>query len=481
MLILGEPNDKGRQLEELTRVLLANMSVTDITVREIRAGGEEIDVSGSQILPMLGGAQTHQIICECKAHNSPIDLPQWLKFLGKVFAQEKSCGVNISGCFISLSGVNGNVMGHFKELRNHYDKINLVEGDDLLKSVSKVFNLSELDVVKLTLSKYTDRQVFRHDIAYYDGCVYWILFFSADKYTILDSTGALLSEEQRSVLCPLIEDIESARSYIDLEQEEQARERLWQLERDILSQIMMNNGSVASSELIAIQTGQNGFTAEECEKTIDNLIGHDWILRSGDRQEVGFHAEDADNYYERLALIYRVLVARPPIVEVLGCDYFDAHINERLISEIQRIQGGLVLSPEDIEEISNVLKISPHALSKALRPDPIVIALNAQPGLDGADLDKFKASYFMVQLYFELAEDFKSSSFLFKYFYETRGLREIDILQKIQVKSETGIELDREMRQRRGLEKAFSVIDEEIMDGYLPSLLPDNTPEPWDY
>jgi hypothetical protein len=55
---------------------------------------------------------TQNVIGECKAYIKPIALPDWLKFLGKIFSAEIS-GTQVQGCFIALLGVNGNVIGHY--------------------------------------------------------------------------------------------------------------------------------------------------------------------------------------------------------------------------------------------------------------------------------------------------------------------------------------------------------------------------------
>jgi len=47
MLVLGSTSDeKGTQLEQLTKDILADLGYRDITTNRIDAGGEEIDVAG---------------------------------------------------------------------------------------------------------------------------------------------------------------------------------------------------------------------------------------------------------------------------------------------------------------------------------------------------------------------------------------------------------------------------------------------------
>ena len=89
MIILGKTNDdKGTQLEILTREILKNMGCINIEVNFVSSGGEEIDVCADYPLPSIGTIQYRRLICECKAYAKPINIPDWLKFLGKIYSEE---------------------------------------------------------------------------------------------------------------------------------------------------------------------------------------------------------------------------------------------------------------------------------------------------------------------------------------------------------------------------------------------------------
>jgi hypothetical protein len=61
-------------------------------------------------------------------------------------------GKSGQGCFIALSGVNGNVTGSYDELKKHNANVELITGDDLLDLIRQVYSLRDLkgvlDLVK---------------------------------------------------------------------------------------------------------------------------------------------------------------------------------------------------------------------------------------------------------------------------------------------------------------------------------------------
>ncbi len=88
LYILGNtPKEKGGQLESLARLLLEKREFTNLVVNDISSGGHEIDVRGDRVVASLDQQQVYRVICECKARKSPVDMTDWLKFLGKVYVQ----------------------------------------------------------------------------------------------------------------------------------------------------------------------------------------------------------------------------------------------------------------------------------------------------------------------------------------------------------------------------------------------------------
>jgi hypothetical protein len=80
-------DDKGTQLEQLTCRLLGKLGYKQISATVVGSGGSEVDVRAEfPLSPLHTGGPLH-IVAECKAYDSPINLPDWLKFLGKIYSE----------------------------------------------------------------------------------------------------------------------------------------------------------------------------------------------------------------------------------------------------------------------------------------------------------------------------------------------------------------------------------------------------------
>ena len=88
--ILGRNNDdKGSQLEELTRQLLEYQGFSNIAKDTQHSGANEIDVRAEKKDYVGIRDIKTPVICECKAYNRPIDMTDWLKFIGKLYIERK--------------------------------------------------------------------------------------------------------------------------------------------------------------------------------------------------------------------------------------------------------------------------------------------------------------------------------------------------------------------------------------------------------
>src|SRR5882724_8414106 len=98
LLILGKTNDdKGCQLEGLTKRLLICQGFKKVTTSKIGPGGHEIDVEAISQITSLTHSETHRLYCECKAYQLPIDINDWLKFLGKMMSFSLQQGEKLTG------------------------------------------------------------------------------------------------------------------------------------------------------------------------------------------------------------------------------------------------------------------------------------------------------------------------------------------------------------------------------------------------
>ena len=127
--ILGKnKKDKGSQLEALTKNILDNQGYKNIILNYVGTGGHEIDVHAVRSQIVCVKVVEYPIICECKAHEKMISMPDYDKFKGKVTTAKEE-NANTSGLLIALSGAMGTVIG-----ANDVNKsdIQLIAVDDFL-------------------------------------------------------------------------------------------------------------------------------------------------------------------------------------------------------------------------------------------------------------------------------------------------------------------------------------------------------------
>ena len=126
LYILGKnSDDKGTQLEQLTVKILEHQGLEDITTNIQGAGGNEIDITAYSQTTIGIYPQKTKVIGECKAHKAPINITDWLKFIGKVhYAREME--TNVIGIMVCLSGANGAVVGMYNERHHNDNTIQLI-------------------------------------------------------------------------------------------------------------------------------------------------------------------------------------------------------------------------------------------------------------------------------------------------------------------------------------------------------------------
>jgi hypothetical protein len=151
-------------------------------------------------------------------------MPDWLKFLGKMVVEETRNAPNtVRGCFIALSGANGNVIGQYQDLRQSRTDITLVTSDDLIDLVMQVHPLVGLQEIGSRIAQLSSRQFQTIQIAYYEQRVYWIVVFENETYTLLNANGSSLTDDQIDKLRPMVEEVVVANRYCDLSEEAKAR------------------------------------------------------------------------------------------------------------------------------------------------------------------------------------------------------------------------------------------------------------------
>lgn len=474
MVILGKNNDdKGTQLELLTKKILESIGYKNIVKSNIGPGGEEVDVTGEWNITHVNGEKViRKLICECKAHTKNNNMNDWLKFLGKVFVEEIERNEEVFGCFIALTGVNGNVQGGYEALKNKKSSISLITGDNLLKICKSIFNLCDLKAINNKISVYTDRIIRRIDIVYYDLVCYWIVIYENYDYTILNSDSEFIDSTKFEILQNLLKNCNSLSlgNYINLENEAKSIERKKYLKGTILSEIIENQGRLSINN---ISSEKIDFLKEEINLAIKELVESNMIIESG--EEICFIEDTDENFYSMLIDIYKFLLNNYIKKQVFGCKYYDEHINIELVKEILKIQGNLKLSDTDINEVVSILRLSPNALKYSLYPEEMIVNHRKDIKMLNEKIDLEDKEYFLMKLYSFIKFDFRNPT-LREYFYSIRNIREIESLEEIKIKTEEKIINQNTSHERIGVGK----LTEELGGGFINLLITSDAEEPWD-
>lgn len=392
MIILGKnTDDKGKQLEIITHNLLSAKGYINITTNQISTGGHEIDVVADYIYPSVSGTDSRRMICECKAHKSKIAIDDWLKFLGKFFCEQEELHTEISGCFIALSGVNGNVIGNYDKLKLKRKNIELVAGDTLLRELKSLYDLAEKKDLSQIISSLTNNNIERLEIAYYQKRLYSVVIFEKKGlYTILDNLGNLLVESEMKKISPMIKKELKLKEFLNLENEAKANRRSHLSQKSIVAAVIIGSGKIKIDSLENLHTLKElKISSVEINKLIGFLVENKLLSLSKDNTEI-FINKKAKGFYSKLVKIYRLLLSGELTIEAfeaIKSNYYLNSINDSLFSEIQEIQGGLLLSKEDSEKAIKLFKWFPSALAWALNPDEALTNANREGGLYKAELD----------------------------------------------------------------------------------------------
>lgn len=473
MLIIGKnKDDKGTQLEILTERILQYKGFRNIVTNHIGSGGHEIDVSAEYLVPGIIPKMI-RLICECKAHESTNTTNDWLKFLGKVFTEEAIYSQEVMGYFISLSGVNGNVTGNYNILCTKRSNISLITGDNLSTLIGEIYGVCEIEKITKVIAKHTELKSKYIDFLYYDNAVYWIIGFVDDSYTLLSAKGEFITEDSENILAGIIQSQKIPyTTYINLTKERQAQERKNIIMKSIIS-ILIHEGGMATEEKIIAFNKEMSFSKDEFTSAVQTLGDFSWIKTNDEIIEINYKKvpENHGGFIE----IYRFLYSGNVIpVLQLGSSFYDETINIGFLEEILKMQGELTLSEEETKEALELMRISPSALMAFIYPDQFIVQHRTEGVIDEG-IDRNDKAYFFRKLYNGIRTDFMKRG-LEEYFFDIRGLREIEIIEKMMIKSDKQVVLDLNTKERR----AIGQMSEEYGGLYVQVLVLDHTPEPWD-
>lgn len=366
LYILAPDRDaKGTQLEYLSKIILKELGYQFVSTNYIASGGDEIDVYAKMIIPTPGKTTEYPVLCECKAHDHPINENDWQKFLGKMFKQ-RSHNRLTQGILIALSDANGNVRGDFDQ--SEYEGIQLLRGEDLIQSISKVFLLESESIAKEQVQQLTNETVISVDLVLFEKEIYWLFSFASGQYSLFNKNYLSLPGDLADRIIPLIakNTTYKSSSYKDIRKEFELVQRRRLVHSVLCWRLMKGRLSFEDgiSDVVFLTKGGVIPSLKDVEEVIGTIPF----------ANVDFSSESAtikDPSEIDYPSFYRSLLGNP-IPVFLFDDYYMQHIDEDLVNRICEIQYGLVLDADDKARCLFILRHSPGALSYALTPDALL-------------------------------------------------------------------------------------------------------------
>lgn len=406
LYILGKNNDdKGTQLEKLTVQLLKNQGYTNITCNEISNGGNEIDVIATH--KYLLGAQYIEcpVICECKAHNKPITMNDWLKFIGKFFLKKLENPQTIS-LFIALSGANGNVIGSYNALKRN-TSIHLLTNDDLTNLIKQYYNLNDISYIKKQIQDFYPIDISNTNLIYYNQQIWWIIEFVNGKYTIWEQQNINIENDSLELLIQMINDYTpyTKTNYINIREEAHT----------ILLIQKIN------IYLISILSDEKEHSIKDIAPNIrlykeENTINEEFIINIiKENPFIEFYRETntiklIDEKNINFIIFYQYIFSlNIPPIELIQTNFYQRNINHSLLKEIYKIQFDFHLSPNLEKKCLFLLQHSPTALKYALKADPFFT--NSKQCNSNTKMKKLFENYFIDQLTQSFIHDFRSKEY----------------------------------------------------------------------
>lgn len=432
LYILGKnSDDKGTQLEQLTVKILEHQGLEDITTNIQGSGGNEIDITAYSQTTIGIYPQKTKVIGECKAHKAPINITDWLKFIGKIhYAREMEA--NVIGIMVCLSGANGAVVGMYNEKHNNDNTIQLIANRDLVNLISDCFDIEAEAKVREKHASMSYGDIDEMNLLYYDKKIYWVTSFMDGKYTISNAKGLPMKKEELNDIFSLIANYSpySQDSFIDIREHQETKQHLTTINMVLLT-ILVNGFSGTLNET-ARQIKKNDDTIDP--NILEMAITQNpFVVYNKEEDIVILQNEESIDIVD----FYRYILHSGCPLDLVTSNLYQNHINQELLYKIQKIQYGIEIPQEKIDDCIFFLKHSPSALLRAITPNGLFHAYEVVKSQE--NMKALYVSYFVKMLTDSFVEDVKDQSLSSMY-------DDYFKINKIRVSSNIEIEVDGEKR-----------------------------------
>lgn len=420
VFVYGNTNDdKGSQLESLTASILKSMGYT-VNSNEIKSGGNELDVVATKKEPIGGDVC---LICECKAHNSLITMNDWLKFIGKLYLEQKKNQLT-HGLMIALSGANGNVLGSYKDIKEG-NFITLITNEELLTHILAIHPmLAEKQVVD-AVGRYSRKDVVDTNIIYYSNVFYWYVSFPNGVYTILKDDLSVVDDDMLEPFKGMIESQTDSRLYINIKEENEAIQRRSFIRSLILS-YTLDKGHTLKEIVEWINTIREGLNVEYTE--VEECVRVIPFLKIEDETTVSVIDKKQIDYIE----FYRLILTDTVSTKVMATRFYKNHINKSLLNAIKKLQKNIQIPDENVEECLFLLKHSPSALAYSIYEDKDLTRYRSNDKAFFPNIEKAHTEWFLDNVMRGFIADYNNGA-LSEYYLDAEKIASIEIHTNLKI------------------------------------------------
>jgi hypothetical protein len=229
--------------------MLSARGFRKVTLNAVDTGAAEYDVTAEwrgsgwasrRVLPVLG---------ECKARKDPINMNDWQKFLGKVYAKTEKRR-EVYGLFITTSTPNGNVASSYEKQRRQGKRLEFIGATEIEEYLKSAYSVCSLQQATALVTKFTKRAVTSIDLCYHDGACYWLIAFEEGAYTVLDAAGQPLKADKLKRLRPLLRPVAAVKKLINMYDEAEPLRRSLRAQKHDLARLMLYGGGIRESDLL---------------------------------------------------------------------------------------------------------------------------------------------------------------------------------------------------------------------------------------
>lgn len=421
-LLADNRQEKGKQLESLIRRILQKNNCTNIQPNI--KGADEIDVMAEHTTSIKDCPRVRKIICECKAHDNPINMNDWDKFLGKFFKNDDG---DTLGFMIALSGANGNVLNDINAYKAKYNnRIKLISGQDLIAPLKLLYKIHDEAQINAVANDLAGDLTIETNLVLYNDDIYWLLLFSSGTFTIFDKNLNSIDNKKANKLINLLseETVYVASQYRDVRQEYDSKRKKQFVKTISTWKLMEGRCSVLELQntLKSLYSNNNSFEIPYIEECLTEIP----YINLSNREVSLKEPKDID-----YVLFYKTAISDFLPISLFS-NYYLEHIDIALLEKICTIQFGIKLTEQEIDDCLFLLKHSPSALLYSLHSDRLL--KNAQ--LPFVELNEKFVSIFKNNLlsYFKLDCETDNSCFIFS----KLGIRAISISTSLDVVSVDG-------------------------------------------